>query len=112
MSDFYGENCSRKCGYCLDGKICHHINGRCEQGCNPGYIDPFCTEGNHSDSIPYHQCKILWSLSLENVFYAWKNILNQIACHKVSAIKHKRTIKHSGLVIFGVFNLRRYVCSM
>ena len=52
MSDFYGENCSRNCGHCLDNKTCHHINGRCEQGCNPGYVAPFCNEGNHSHSLP------------------------------------------------------------
>ena len=52
MSDFYGENCSKNCGYCLNNETCHHINGNCEHGCNPGYMAPFCNEGNHSDSLP------------------------------------------------------------
>ena len=69
MSDFYGENCSRNCGHCLDNKTCHHINGRCVQGCNPGYVAPLCNIGNHSDSLPRHQCNIFEDYS-ENRFYA------------------------------------------
>lgn len=41
---FFGEGCSSQCGHCLH-QTCHHVTGVCEQGCEPGYQAPNCTEG-------------------------------------------------------------------
>lgn len=42
---FYGEECSSSCGHCLNDSACHHVTGTCDQGCEPGYQAPNCTEG-------------------------------------------------------------------
>lgn len=33
----YGEHCSNNCGNCLNNTNCHHVNGTCSEGCEPGY---------------------------------------------------------------------------
>lgn len=42
---FFGDGCSSQCGHCLHQTTCHHVTGVCEQGCEPGYQAPSCTEG-------------------------------------------------------------------
>lgn len=42
---YYGENCSSRCGYCLDNLACHPVTGNCIKGCKPGYQKQMCTEG-------------------------------------------------------------------
>lgn len=41
----FGMNCSIPCKHCLNNQQCHHINGACANGCDPGYIGNTCTEG-------------------------------------------------------------------
>lgn len=40
----YGADCMEFCGKCLDNEQCHHINGTCFSGCDPGYQGLNCTE--------------------------------------------------------------------
>lgn len=42
---YFGENCNSSCGHCLNEAACHHINGTCDEECNPGYQAPYCTDG-------------------------------------------------------------------
>lgn len=42
---YYGEECSSSCGRCLNDSACQHITGVCDQGCEPGYQTPNCTQG-------------------------------------------------------------------
>lgn len=42
---FYGQQCKRKCGLCVNQITCHHFTGACVNGCEPGYMSPNCTEG-------------------------------------------------------------------
>lgn len=41
---YFGPECSRKCGHCLESKHCHHINGSCLNGCSHGYRGDLCNE--------------------------------------------------------------------
>lgn len=41
----YGEKCKNICGHCRNEGICHHNNGSCLNGCNPGYIGDLCKTG-------------------------------------------------------------------
>lgn len=43
----YGEHCSNNCGNCLNNTNCHHVNGTCSEGCEPGYQEHNCTEGKY-----------------------------------------------------------------
>lgn len=38
----YGVGCTEKCGHCLDGGKCSHINGTCLTGCDAGYHGGLC----------------------------------------------------------------------
>ena len=80
ISDYYGENCSRKCGYCLDNETCHHINGNCEQGCNPGYIAPLCSKGNHYYSL------LRLTSSMQHI---WKRMLCLKKSYRLAIASHE-----------------------
>lgn len=43
----YGDHCNNNCGNCLNNTTCHHVNGTCFEGCEPGYQEHNCTEGKH-----------------------------------------------------------------
>lgn len=43
----YGDHCNNNCGNCLNNTNCHHVNGTCSEGCDPGYYEHNCTEGEH-----------------------------------------------------------------
>ena len=45
----YGKECNHTCGYCLDQDECHHINGTCVKGCDPGYLGDVCKTGTYTD---------------------------------------------------------------
>ena len=49
----YGKECNNTCGYCLDQDECHHINGTCVKGCDPGYIGDLCKTGTYTDRYWY-----------------------------------------------------------
>lgn len=40
----YGDGCENVCGQCADFSQCHHVNGVCLSGCNPGYTGKGCTQ--------------------------------------------------------------------
>lgn len=42
---YFGENCNSSCGHCLNETACHHINGTCDDECDPGYQAPYCKDG-------------------------------------------------------------------
>ena len=42
--EMFGQNCKKSCGKCLNNEQCHHINGSCLNGCNPGYHGINCIE--------------------------------------------------------------------
>lgn len=50
---FYGDECENKCGYCINSTKCHHVNGTCMDGCEPGYKGEYCNIGmdNKKDCI-------------------------------------------------------------
>ena len=33
----YGYNCSKSCGHCLGTSACDPVDGRCINGCKPGW---------------------------------------------------------------------------
>lgn len=41
----FGRNCTSTCGKCVGAEQCHHINGTCLNGCDPGYKGADCTKG-------------------------------------------------------------------
>lgn len=41
----YGDGCQTNCGHCLNMSQCHHINGTCFDGCDPGYEGQKCNQG-------------------------------------------------------------------
>lgn len=49
IAGYYGEECGSICGYCRDNTTCHHVTGSCNEGCQSGYQEPNCTEGDFLD---------------------------------------------------------------
>ena len=42
---YYGQKCEKACsGHCLNNTICDYIDGRCRDGCQPGYIGTLCND--------------------------------------------------------------------
>lgn len=41
----YGDGCQTDCGHCFNMIQCHHINGTCFDGCDPGYDGTKCDQG-------------------------------------------------------------------
>lgn len=42
MHGYYGENCTKKCGNCLNKETCNNVNGTCTDGCSEGYKGNLC----------------------------------------------------------------------
>ena len=42
----YGQDCALLCGHCVNNEQCHHFDGRCLNGCQPGFQGDNCTQGN------------------------------------------------------------------
>ena len=40
----YGQSCNSTCGQCLDQEPCHHVNGTCIEGCDPGFKGNMCNK--------------------------------------------------------------------
>uniref|UniRef100_K1R1S9 protein-tyrosine-phosphatase n=1 Tax=Magallana gigas TaxID=29159 RepID=K1R1S9_MAGGI len=40
----FGQNCSERCGHCLNNEQCHHVDGNCTNGCDPGFYGISCIE--------------------------------------------------------------------
>lgn len=45
MSGYYGENCTNRCGNCLNNKTCNNVNGNCSDGCSEGFKGDICITG-------------------------------------------------------------------
>ena len=41
---FYGSECSRECGNCLNGTACDHVTGTCTSGCADGWKMDRCKD--------------------------------------------------------------------
>lgn len=41
---YFGAECNRKCGHCLQTDHCNHVNGSCLNGCLHGYKGDYCNE--------------------------------------------------------------------
>ena len=39
---YYGSNCSKQCGHCLNGQPCDKHIGFCDKGCQPHFQSPLC----------------------------------------------------------------------
>lgn len=75
----YGKDCSMVCkGYCKNG--CNHVNGKCDNGCDPGWHTFDCSEGKkdlvlvqYSNNIDWlHE----WALKLKD-----NKLVNQYQVH-------------------------------
>ena len=45
LSGHYGYRCEKACsGHSLNNTICDYIDGRCSDGCQPGYIGTLCND--------------------------------------------------------------------
>lgn len=42
MHGYYGENCTKTCGNCLNDETCNNINGTCSDGCSEGFKGNLC----------------------------------------------------------------------
>ena len=42
----FGPSCTGVCGHCSEKKQCHHNNGTCLNGCDPGFSGNQCTQGD------------------------------------------------------------------
>ena len=43
----FGVNCTGVCGHCTEKEQCHHVNGTCLHGCEPGFNGFQCDQGNY-----------------------------------------------------------------
>nr|XP_022306415.1 platelet endothelial aggregation receptor 1-like isoform X2 [Crassostrea virginica] len=41
---FYGDGCQKQCRHCINMMQCHHVNGTCLGGCEPGYKGDNCMQ--------------------------------------------------------------------
>lgn len=41
----FGPDCKRICGHCRDGEQCHHVSGKCPNGCSKGATGVNCDFG-------------------------------------------------------------------
>ena len=59
---FYGNECTQICSdHCAgDQNSCHHVNGTCDLGCDPGYQGSSCTQGEYPTK-KFKKKKILYS---------------------------------------------------
>ena len=71
----FGQECTGVCGNCLENEPCHHINGSCLHGCDPGFNGLKCDQGlllNYENleskivTYDYHICQrfmIIWLIN-------------------------------------------------
>lgn len=53
-SDHYGRNCSSRCGHCYGKAACDIVTGKCEHGCEPGYMGDKCLQSKkHTNDSSY-----------------------------------------------------------
>lgn len=65
LDGFFGSECLKKCGFCMNVSYCHHINGSCLNGCSNGYKGVYCNEGKLNVKIPvsfFLHCKIVFKI--------------------------------------------------
>ena len=82
----FGQDCNNTCGHCLNNDVCHHVNGTCLRGCNPGYHGDLCAARK---KITLHNTNVHEDL----IFSYWK------------------TENMCVLVLFFLLNLSFYCCA-
>ena len=82
----FGQDCNNTCGHCLNNDVCHHVNGTCLRGCNPGYHGDLCATRK---KITLHNTNVHEDL----IFSYWQ------------------TEKMCVLVLFFLLNLSFYCCA-
>lgn len=73
----FGKGCSNKCsGNCLDNNPCNSTTGYCGDGCNSGYVEPFCNKSMHV----FNFLLFIWliTLSLKSIFQIYNQIFKDI----------------------------------
>lgn len=76
-SGTYGENCTYQCGECINDMICDHVNGKCSEGCKPGW--------KTTDTC--HECMYMnWITYL----YVWRIIM---FCSHVIMLRNRAFVK-------------------
>lgn len=63
--NMYGENCTEKCGSCLNSEQCHPINGTCMKGCDRGFQGSSCIESK----LIYNTIKSYSCLFASKIFH-------------------------------------------
>ena len=56
---YYGYNCNRTCGHCMNLTQCSPVNGTCLTGCAAGFFGPSCDEGTKLNQLIYIVCDSL-----------------------------------------------------
>lgn len=56
----YGAGCQQSCGSCLRSEQCHHKNGSCLNGCDPGYQGLSCKD---SKLVTHIEMNILYFIT-------------------------------------------------
>lgn len=75
----FGDMCQNKCGQCSNLSQCHHIDGTCLGGCQPGYISEFC-----------NQCKFTIQLYVKWLFISHNyTVFRKINCQCLGYIFHQ-----------------------
>ena len=41
----YGNNCTERCGHCLNNETCDVVCGKCQHGCGSGWMGDVCKTG-------------------------------------------------------------------
>lgn len=77
---YFGAECNRKCGHCLEADRCHHINGSCLNGCLYGYKGDYCNESlyffHFSADYKCHINSKIIKLKVVDFFVVFFSILN------------------------------------
>ena len=48
---YYGDECSKVCGWCKQADNCYHVNGTCLNGCESGYINDMCKTRTYIQAV-------------------------------------------------------------
>lgn len=72
----FGPRCINMCGQCAQNEHCHHINGSCLNGCDPGFYENQCIKSKLCTQYSkYIHCKYLQeTYMLIYNKYKWKHI--------------------------------------
>lgn len=76
VNGMFGKGCSSQCSEnCLDNGPCNSTTGHCDDGCDPGYVKPFCNKSMHIFNFLFN-----WfiTLSVKSIFQIYNQIFKDI----------------------------------